>query len=412
MTKVIMKMEELVNLADTVSASLLDGIRITIRPTKEGKNYISFCACDRTCQSEALAECKTDVTKVEKFIVDKAFVSSVRALEQTGADKVTIRFANNGVTLKAGEAQVEAAIRTDMTNFTDCDPSKAVAKLVVDTTELITAIKKGGYAYSLKKEGRITVFNDAVVFVPWADGEDDTIRVLSANDNRSLLAARNLVVEQGEESIKACFDEDKAWFVNATYLSKILSRLRSEKTQLVVWEKQFMIHNGNASFCCILGSNEGFNRDILKHMFKQQDESIFAMALDVKKFRSAMKVASVGIRSIHHEGDVMEFILEDGKATFTSFGGGAKMIVECEYALGKVHAAVSLELMKKVVSQVVGNKILLSGTTTSVRVTDCEDKECRTLLALHQTREQQEEQARMEEERGQSSEQEETEEGA
>lgn len=410
MTKVIMKMEELVNLADTVSASLLDGIRITIRPTKEGKNYISFCACDRTCQSEALAECKTDVTKVEKFIVDKAFVSSVRALEQTGADKVTLRFANNGVTLKAGEAQVEAALRTDMTDFTDCDPSNAVAKIVVDTKEFITAVKKGGYAYSVKG-CRMAAFNDAVAFVPWAEGEDCLIKVLSINGSSTIVTARNLTLEQGEESIRVCFDENKAWFVNATYLFKILSRLQSEKTQLIVWEKQLLIHNGNTSFCCILGSEEGFKRNILESMFVQKHEPVFAMALDVKKLRSAMEVASVGIRSIHNEGDVMEFILENRKVTFTSYGGGAKMTVECDQAMGEAHLAVSLELMKKIVSQVTGNQIMLSGATGPIMVSDC-DKESRTLLAPHQTREQQEEQARMEEERGQSSEQEETEEGA
>lgn len=391
MDKVTMNMETLVDLVETVSASLLDGIRITIRPkAKDGKNYISLCSCDRTCQTETLAECKTDVTEVTKFIVDKTFVSSVKALEQTGADQVVIRFANTGVTLKADDAQVEAALRTDMTNFTDCNPSDAVAKLVVDTKELITAVRKGGYAYSVKG-CRMEAFNDAVAFVPWVSGESEMIKVLSVNGGGYIVAARNMIVDQGEEGLKTCFDENKAWFVNASYLSKILSRMQGEKTQILIWEKQIMFRNGNTFFCCVLGSGEGFNRNILESMFAEKQERSFAMALDVKKLKSAMEVASVGIRSLHHEGDVMEMILKEKKVTFTSFGGGSKMTVECDQAMGEVHTAVALELLRKVLTQITGNKVLLSGTVGKpIMVSDC-DKESRTLLAPHQTREEEEE---------------------
>lgn len=390
MTKVVMNMEELVNLADIVSASLLDGIRITVRPkAKDGKNYISLCACDRSCQTETLAECKTDVEEVAKFIVDKSFVVSVKALEQTGAEKVTIRFSGNGVTLKAGDAQVEASIRSDMTSFTDCDPAGAVAKIVVDTAEFVKSVKKGGFAYSLKG-CRMAAFNDAVALVPWAaDGEEAMIKVFSVHGGNTLIAARNMGVEQGKEALKTCFDENRAWFVNATYLTRIMTRLKAEKTQLIVWDKQLMIRNGNTFYCCILGSGNGFNRNVIESMFQKKDME-FAMSIDVDKLRSAIGVAAAGIRTFHNEGTVMEFFLKEKKVTFTSFGGGSKMIVECDQAMGEAHKAVSLELMKKILSQISGSKILLSGSAgRPIMIGDC-DKETRVLLAPHLTREEQE----------------------
>lgn len=398
MTKVTIKLETLANLAETVSASVLDGIRITVRPkAKDGKNYISLSACDRSCQTETLAECKTDVEEVTKFIVDKTFVTSVKALQQTGEDVVTIRFTGNGVTLKAGSAQVEAAIRSDMTTFADCDPADAVAKIVVDTAEFISAVKKGGFAYSMKG-CRMEAFNDAVAFVPWAEGEKSIIKVFSVNGSNTIVAARNMAVEQGSEALKTCFDENKAWFVNASYLFRILSHLQAEKTQLIVWNKQLMIRNGNTFYCCILGSSAGYKRSILVSMFQKETERTFAMALDVKKLRSAMEIAGAGIRTLHNEGAVMEFILKEKKVLFTSFGGGSKMSVDCDQAMGEAHMAVSLEYLKKVLAQISGSKILLSGSAGHpILIGDC-DKEGRILLAPHQTREQQDQQEQQEDE--------------
>ena len=392
MIKVVMNLKEIVALVDKVSVSLLDGIFVKILP-QETKTFISLSACDRACQTVVMGQCETDVNLLKKdgvtsFVADRSFVDAVKAVSVTEAEKVEITFSSKKIIVCAGNAQLEAKVRADATELTQCNPAEALARFKVDSNDLITTVRKGGYTFSLTGCKNVA-FNNSIAFVPWMEEENAEIRVLSTNASGSNIAVRKMFLADGVECIKNAFEEKKGWMVNASYLVKILPYLKGD-SEIFVWEKQIMIRCGNSYFTSVLGGASGFNPIMAEALYKQSMEASYSMIVKQADLKAAIQVASVGVSSIQQEGKVIEIFLDGDVLTVTSYGGSSKMTVNCRETSGAIHKAISIDLLKKALSQLTGDDVKISGSNGGIFVWD-NDKNARIIIAPYCTREQMEE---------------------
>lgn len=350
--------KELLNAVEKASVGAKETYIITItkRANSEGKKFASIAASDGEIKSLASFLATCDDPEGFKVIVGKEFYNIVRTLSQLSKD-IEMEIIDNAAILKCGTSVVPVSIKEDGMDIAVINPNNEPEALSVsvNTEELISAVRKGGYAYPVSTSTN-TGLTNAVCLIPIIDGENNYLRFVTADGYNAAGADAKLdkVSANFADSVKA----KKTITLNATALQNIVSKFENESTDIYLFSKQVLIKNGN-DFYIIRPFEKQFPIAITGMLY--QDAREYEIQLSARELKTVLDITMLDGSEGNDKKYAILTLTKDGQVTVSSVSGRSSTKLNMNTHLGEVKICFKAQFMKTAIDKTFSEKISISG---------------------------------------------------
>lgn len=332
-------------------------ISVTMRPDKEGNKYASVQASDGEVQGMASFTVKSNETEPFKVIVGKEFHSIIKTLSQWDKD-IEMVVEENSAVLKSGTSIVPIALREDGMSIAPCNPKNepGVISILVDSKELIPAVKKGGFAYQSGNSGAAGT-QDAVCIMPVTDGETNYLRFISADSNMAAGADAKLDNVDANFTAAAKAEQKFAVSLNAIALQEITAKFEAEKTQIFIFPKQVLLKNGN-DFYIIRPFEKKFPLVVTGILYSDSRE--YKLRVNSRELKTVLDIVMLEGNAKDPIGAKLT-LSKEGNMTVSSLSGKNKTDMKAASSEGEVAIAFKAQFLKVAIDKTFSEFVTLSG---------------------------------------------------
>lgn len=297
MSTFIISNNDLVSAVKKASVSEKNTYELTIAPNVEpnsGKYMASLCTCNGSVQTIAfLLVASEGVTDDVDLIFPASFSKTVTTLAAyTDAD---FKFEVNETicNISCGEASLNLELLPSAVRIEAMDPSKnKFAQVTVETSKLKRAVEIGSSAMSAE-EGKMAAVRNAIELAPVKVGGIEKLRVISV-DTLGVLATGAMAEIKQAGGLDDMLDK-KAFVLNSVFC-RIVSSARSETVDLLLFDKQVMLRDGN-DFYIITPNAAPFSKEIAAGLYADMPKE-YSLCVEQKSLTSALDIVLIGATSL------------------------------------------------------------------------------------------------------------------
>lgn len=346
MKTIKIKTEELVDTMQRAGYSIKDSIYLQVKTKKanEERNFAAITTCDGKTQSSVPFTCTCNVNEVVGLNLGKEFKEVVSTLASSG-DEFVLDVYDTYVMVSCGTSQVPVSIKSEVACITVNKPNAETLVLTLHSEDFSRSIYTGGYAYT--ESGKKAALTNVIALMPYKDGEDVTLRIMSLNADGHVLAGSRCAVEQVQstEAVENAINDKKVALLNGPFLMKLLKSVRYETLQLYITDNQASIIDGHDCFVMTLRDSKSYPKQTFDALFGEVQKE-FSFSVDKKQLKTAASVAILNAASDKAK-TLIVCKFSNGKLCVSSYDGKNVTELVTKDAVGEVTFGFNIIYLKE-----------------------------------------------------------------
>lgn len=338
--------KELLAAVDKASVKCKDTFILSIsdKRNSENKVYATILASDGLAQ--AITTVLVTAEKPVSFTVGCEFADVLKVLGEFG-DEYNISLTDKALELSVGSASMTISLKDDGTKIQMQNPKKdqVLYNATFDRAEFVKAVRQGTFAYCT--DGSINIASTAGI-----TSRDKKLYITTTDGKMATRSyAKNIL--DNDSSELDCIS------VDAPSLRAICNKLEEDKINVMIFDKQFIIKDGNSYYTIIRYQNQ-FPKEVNK-LLDNVDYN-FKAVLDVSSLKAAIKVATI------LEKDKKAMLQIGEQVTISNVLCSSKAVVKAENIEGAVNVILNSKHIESALQDIGTDKITVYGKGTEAPV--------------------------------------------